>query len=195
MMYRKFIATVLATAVAITGFTAAPARADNEDLLKILGGVAAIAIIGAAINEARDDDKVSKNYNYYNRGRHKGHRHKHHKHHRYHKHHKHGRGHSHSYHDKYHRHDGGFDRDDRRTRPLPTRVQRKLLPASCRVQARNGGRNFLAYSDWCLDRKFRHSNALPRNCAVNARILHNNKRNTVYSSRCLSRYGYAAAQY
>ena len=53
MMYRRFIATILATAVAITGLTAAPARADNDDLLKILGGVAAIAIIGAAIKEAR----------------------------------------------------------------------------------------------------------------------------------------------
>ena len=190
MMYRNFIATVLATAVALTAFTAAPARANNDDLLKILGGVAAIAIIGAAINEARDDDDVTHNYNYYNNGRHKAHR-KHHKHHTHHKHHK---RYTHTHKGYRHSHDG-FQRHNNRARPVPTRVQRKLLPASCRVNARRNGQNFLAYSDWCLDRKFRHTNALPRKCAVNARVLHNNKRNSVYSSRCLSRYGYAAAKY
>ena len=94
----------------------------------------------------------------------------------------------------YHRNDG-FKRDDVRARPLPTRVQRKLLPASCRVQARRNGQNFLAYSDWCLDRKFQYTNRLPSKCAVNARILHNNNRNIVYSNRCLTRYGYTAAKY
>ncbi|MEO3417218.1 hypothetical protein AAFO92_21390 [Roseovarius sp. CAU 1744] len=182
MMYRKFIASILATAVAITGLTAAPARADNEDLLKILGGVAAIAIIGSAIKEARDDDKVSRNYPYYYGQRKKAHR-RHHKHHH------------HSHRDRHHGAKDGRYRDDRHARPLPRRVQRKLLPASCQVRARNRGQNFLAYSDWCLDRKYSHARSLPRNCAVNARILHNNKRNTVYGSRCLSRYGYVAARY
>ncbi len=172
MMYRKFIATILATAVAVTGLTAAPARADSDDLLKILGGVAAIAIIGAAIKDARDDDKVTRNYPNYGRGHHKSHR-KH----------------------RHHHAKNGHRYDNHGARPLPKRVQRKLLPASCRVNARRHGERFLAYTDWCLDRKFRHAHALPRDCAVKARVLRNNKRRTVYSSRCLGRYGYAAAQY
>src|SRR6056297_1962117 len=51
MLYRKFIATVLGAAVAVTGLTAAPARADN-DAAKVIAGVAALAIIGAAVAEA-----------------------------------------------------------------------------------------------------------------------------------------------
>ncbi|MFC3612191.1 hypothetical protein ACFORG_00340 [Lutimaribacter marinistellae] len=47
-MHRKFIALVVSTAIAITGLSAAPARAaDPHD---ILGGLAALAILGAAIN-------------------------------------------------------------------------------------------------------------------------------------------------
>ena len=180
MMYRKFIATILATAVAITGLTAAPARAGDNDVLKVLGGVAAIAIIGAAIAESRDrDDKVTRGYHYYNRNRHPN-RHRHH---------------AHTHRDRGHHHSHRHHRNHTQPRALPSRVQRKLLPASCRVQARNRDGNFLAYSNWCLQRKFRHTNALPGRCAVNARVLHNNKRSTVYSNRCLSRYGYAAARY
>ena len=54
-LHRRFIAVVLAASVAVTGFTAAPARAD-EDFGKILAGLAAIAIIGAAIENSRDDN-------------------------------------------------------------------------------------------------------------------------------------------
>jgi hypothetical protein len=54
-LHRRFIGMILAASVAITGFTAAPARAD-DDLGKFLAGLAAIAIIGAAIESSRDDD-------------------------------------------------------------------------------------------------------------------------------------------
>ncbi len=209
-MYRRFIAIILATAVAITGLTAAPARADNDRLLKILGGVAAVAIIGAAIKEAKDNDKVARRYPYYNTHRPQT-RHRQHKHHRYHKshgyrghhkHHKHSKHHghnkSHKHHSHDHRHRGDRDmhrRQDHRARPLPNRVQRKLLPASCRIQARNRGRGFLAYSNWCLDRKYRYTRSLPGKCALQARNLHNNKRTKVYDSNCLNRHGYAAVAY
>ena len=55
-MHRKFIAVVLAASVAITGFSAAPARAD-EDVAKFIAGVVALGLIGAAINDAKDDDR------------------------------------------------------------------------------------------------------------------------------------------
>ncbi len=47
-MHRKFIAVIIATAVAITGISASKARA--ADAHDILGGLAAVAILGAAIN-------------------------------------------------------------------------------------------------------------------------------------------------
>lgn len=55
-MHRKFIALIIAAATAITTLTAtaAPARA-NEDFGKVLAGLAALAIIGAAINDAHKD--------------------------------------------------------------------------------------------------------------------------------------------
>jgi hypothetical protein len=56
MLHRSFIATILAASLAITSFSAAPARADN-DAAKIIAGVAALAIIGAAVADARQNDR------------------------------------------------------------------------------------------------------------------------------------------
>jgi hypothetical protein len=54
-MHRKFIALIIATAVAITGISASQARAaDTRD---ILGGLAAIALIGAAVNHYHQEKK------------------------------------------------------------------------------------------------------------------------------------------
>ncbi|WP_406647864.1 hypothetical protein QEZ52_03005 [Aliisedimentitalea scapharcae] len=53
-LHRRFIAIVLAASVAVTGFTAAPARA-GDDLGKILAGLAAIALIGVAVEKRRKD--------------------------------------------------------------------------------------------------------------------------------------------
>ncbi|MGV6804368.1 MAG: hypothetical protein ACWA49_09185 [Ruegeria sp.] len=64
-MHRKFIAFVVATAVAITGISASQARA--ADAHDILGGLAAIAIIGAAVNhfnKQQRQDRVTRQYNF-----------------------------------------------------------------------------------------------------------------------------------
>ena len=42
--------TLAAAAIAITGFTAAPAHADGRDLVGVLAGVAAVAIIAGAVD-------------------------------------------------------------------------------------------------------------------------------------------------
>ncbi|MDX2482049.1 MAG: hypothetical protein QNK42_00115 [Pseudodonghicola sp.] len=54
--HRSFIALIsgLALTVAITGATAAPARADN-DAARIFAGLVGLAIIGAAIEDSRHD--------------------------------------------------------------------------------------------------------------------------------------------
>ncbi|MEM1006103.1 MAG: hypothetical protein AAF496_02155 [Pseudomonadota bacterium] len=64
-MHRKFIALIVATAITITGVSVSQARAaDTGD---ILGGLAAIAIIGAAVNhynkEKRKDREAAARQN------------------------------------------------------------------------------------------------------------------------------------
>ena len=54
-MSRKFIATIIAASIAVTGFSAAPARADGDDLARFLVGATALVIIGSAINDSRRD--------------------------------------------------------------------------------------------------------------------------------------------
>ncbi|HKL45554.1 MAG TPA: hypothetical protein VJ906_04870 [Roseovarius sp.] len=58
MVHRKFIAAILASAMAITGMTTAPARAGN-DTAKIIAGAAALAIIGAAVADSRSNRNVT----------------------------------------------------------------------------------------------------------------------------------------
>ena len=60
-MHRKFIALILASALAITGLSAAPARADG-DAARIFAGLAALAIIGAALERSRKQTTVTKQY-------------------------------------------------------------------------------------------------------------------------------------
>ena len=68
MTHKTFMATLLAAALAVATLTAAPARADS-DTAKIITGLAALAIIGAAIAEANDDkDTYIVNRNYYRHG-------------------------------------------------------------------------------------------------------------------------------
>ena len=55
-MHRKFIALIIASALAITTLSAAPARASDDDAAKFLAGFLALALIGAAIKNSRDND-------------------------------------------------------------------------------------------------------------------------------------------
>ncbi|MCM2563705.1 hypothetical protein M8756_16360 [Lutimaribacter sp. EGI FJ00015] len=62
-MSRRFIATILVGALAVTGLTAVPARADGEDIAKALAGIAALAIIAKTIenrNDRRHEAEVSR---------------------------------------------------------------------------------------------------------------------------------------
>ena len=58
-IHRKFIALVLGLSIAVTGFSAAPARAD-EDVAKVLAGLAALAILGVAIDNGNVRKKTKR---------------------------------------------------------------------------------------------------------------------------------------
>lgn len=62
-MHRKFIALVVSTAILITGLSVAPARAGDTE--KLLGGLAALAIIGVAVHEHKKRRAHSVNQNHH----------------------------------------------------------------------------------------------------------------------------------
>ncbi len=54
-MHRKFIALICAAALAVTAISLpAQARADQEDVAKVIAGLAVLAILGAALNDTDD---------------------------------------------------------------------------------------------------------------------------------------------
>lgn len=87
MTFRSFIALVLVAAMVVTGLTAAPARAGDNDA-KIIAGAVALAVIGIAIansNDRRDDYVVTRQrgYGYGHQPRHESrHKHRHKRHHK-----------------------------------------------------------------------------------------------------------------
>jgi len=61
-MKHKFTVTMLISSIVITGFAAIPAKAGNDDVAKILAGVATLYIIGKAINSnPKAESTVSRN--------------------------------------------------------------------------------------------------------------------------------------
>ncbi|WP_299722010.1 hypothetical protein [uncultured Tateyamaria sp.] len=57
-IHRQFIATIAAIAIAITGFSAAPARAGDDELAAALAVILGLAVVGTAINKRKDEKKA-----------------------------------------------------------------------------------------------------------------------------------------
>lgn len=62
-MFRSFIATALAASLALTAF-AAPARADAEDVAKVILGLAIVAGIASAIDNNNDPAPAARHNTY-----------------------------------------------------------------------------------------------------------------------------------
>ncbi|MDO5758488.1 MAG: hypothetical protein Q4P24_13525 [Rhodobacterales bacterium] len=56
-MSGKFITLILAASVAVTGLSAAPAKAADRDLAIALATVAGVAVIGAAIHDSKKNKR------------------------------------------------------------------------------------------------------------------------------------------
>jgi len=171
-MYRRFIATVTAASIAITAFGALPARADNNnDAARALAALLGIAIVGKIIHDNKKDKEVRRHPKKVDRYPHKQYGHI-----------------EQRPRNRVQRH----DRWDLQPRPLPRRVNRKLLPGKCfnSHQTRNGrvqmfGRN-------CLENNYRHVDRLPRQCFTKIRTRHGKRRG--YEARCLRDRGYSLAR-
>ncbi|MEX0327484.1 MAG: hypothetical protein AB3N07_02080 [Ruegeria sp.] len=160
-MHRKFIALIVATAVAITGISASNARA--ADARDILGGLAAIAIVGAAIhhysNQERKDraQTVTRAPRYEYQKPKKNVRKK-------------------------------AKKNHYNARPLPDRVARYDLPQRCLRTYKNysGSRPLLGPS--CLNKYYKHAGKLPNQCKVG--FWNGKQVKRAYEPACLREYGY-----
>lgn len=54
---KKFIATIAAAAIAVTGLSTAPARAGDDDAAAAIAAILGLAVIGAVIADKRKDKK------------------------------------------------------------------------------------------------------------------------------------------
>ena len=175
-MHRKFITFVVTVSIVIAGFGAAPARADNNDLARALAAIVGIAVIGAAIKNKRDKDKVSRNYHQpvqpryveprYAQPRYAPPRHAH--------------------------PQQRYYPDPVRPRPLPSRVNRKLLPGDCLRSFETRQGTMRLFAEQCLLQNYRYVDQLPSHCAVKVRTRGGHRWG--YDARCLRNQGYQLAR-
>ena len=148
---KRFIAVVAAVAISVTGITAAPARAGNDDAGKALAALLGLAIVGAIIADQRNDRK-----------------------------------------------------DTKKTvikpvhpplisRPLPKRVNRKLLPQDCLRSFHTDRGKARIFGQRCLQRNYQYVNSLPHDC--HRSVYTDRGWRQGYGARCLNRYGYQLARH
>lgn len=169
-MHRKFIALIVSAAIAVTGLSlsAAPARAD-DDTAKIIAGIAALALLGAAIHSSRDRAVVVTRPTYdWHPGR-----------------------------PRYHgpnEYNGNRPqppiqyKPTAKPRPLPPRFGRYDLPKFC-LKPANGFRQdkYLIGKD-CLENYYGPTGTLPQACRVTFQSGRDTR--TMFRPGCLQQHGY-----
>lgn len=135
-MHRKFIALIITTAICVTGLSAAPARADNQDAARAIVGLTALTILGLAIHNARDKHSAPVVSHAAPVVTHPP------------------KPHTHSYNHTV------------RPRPLPQRVSRFDLPRKCLRDQRLHGGPARLLGQQCLQDNYRFSAQLPGACRV-----------------------------
>ncbi len=146
-MHRRFIATIIAAALAVTAIGSAPARAD-DDALRALAAIAGLAIVGKVIHDRNkrkaEQHSVSRNsapFYEYNPNRYRS-----------------GRV------------------IDVKPRPLPKRANRRLLPGNCLRSVETWDGRIRYFGTRCLERTYGSVSRLPQNCAVRFRGDDRNRR-------------------
>lgn len=165
-MSRRFIATVVAAAVAVTVSGNAPARA-NDDAARALAAFVGLAIVGAAIHshtkkskkdKKSDDTSVVSRRNidddgiFYPRG---------------------------------------VYREPVIERAKSRRAKRRFLPGKCLRSIEDRGWRYRVFTKKCLEKNYSYIKSLPESCAVKLRVK--GKKRHGYRARCLRRAGYKLA--
>ncbi|MEM9575486.1 MAG: hypothetical protein AAF999_00590 [Pseudomonadota bacterium] len=168
-MSHKFIATVVAAAVVIATIGNAPARAD-ENMTRALAAIVGAAVVGAIINHELKDRKKEKKEKAAKRRKKK----------------QVAPVRDYSWND-----DAVIQRVE--PRPLPARVERKLLPGNCLRSFETGEGRARVFGKKCLKKHYDYNRSLPQACAVKFRT--DNKKRQGYNARCLRRQGYQLARW
>lgn len=177
MLPSRLIGTVSAVAIAMTSLIAAPAHADDRQAARIAAALLGLAVVGAIINENKKDkrdDHVVHRQPTQNKA-HKTYRQREQK-------------------RVYNQHQNGRVQQygHVQPRPLPQRVDRKLLPQNCfrSFETRQGTTHM--FGRRCLERNYRAAHRLPQSCAITVRTY--DGRRSGYDARCLRRNGYSLAR-
>lgn len=135
-IHRKFIAVIASLAIAITGFSAAPARAGSDELGTALAVILGLAVVGTVINKRNDEKKARRQENRQQPRPHAG------------------------------RRPPEYVQPRPRPPHADRNVNRKLLPQKCLYNMRTeNGRSIQAFGQRCLERNYRFTNSLPQRCS------------------------------
>lgn len=159
-MYRKFIATISAAAIAITATGATPAFADDRDAARAIAAILGLAVVGKIIH----DKNKRKDHAHHHQSppRKKAHQ------------------------------PPRYNQGDLHPRPLPRRVDRKLLPGKCLRSYRTTHGKTRMFGRKCLRNNYNHVRSLPRHCLYVFDTPRGDRRG--YEARCLRREGYRLAR-
>lgn len=160
-MSRKFIAAVLSASLVVTAFAAAPARADEKDIARLVGTAATLFIVGSAIAQARDDDNHDNTVRVHQTWPPRS--------------------------DRFPPAFGQRDRDQRWRAPSRQSHSRNALPQRC-VQNVTFGRNRQIVSKSCLKQTGIKASRLPQRCEIEFRIR--GEKRKAYLAHCLREAGY-----
>ncbi|GIT91496.1 hypothetical protein JANAI62_19530 [Jannaschia pagri] len=173
-MFRQLSAAILSIALALP-MTTAPARADAEDVAKVLGGLAALYVLKEAIDRRNDRRDHSATRNQTHRpGVHHHHRHRD---------------------GTWHRHSGGNARHSHdHARHTPPRHNNRVnrVPDRCARYLNTNRGQVLAYGARCMQRHVARPGSLPPQCI--RRVNTDRGLRTVYGRGCLRREGWAMAR-
>ncbi|NUH65325.1 hypothetical protein HTT03_08490 [Sulfitobacter sp. S0837] len=189
-MYRKFIATIAALSVAITAFGPRPAAADDKEVLRTLAAIAGVAIVGKMIydnNKKRDRERetvtrrraapVYEAPRYYpavsERPRLRP---------------------------RADLREPRWEQPrrevtpliEREVRPLPERVDRKLLPQQCFRSYDGEDGKVMMFGEPCLEKNYAQVDKLPQYCAKRVKTAEGARYG--YDARCLRDTGYSLAR-
>ncbi|MCX7565689.1 hypothetical protein OS189_04975 [Sulfitobacter sp. F26169L] len=178
----RFVGTFTGAAIAMATFTVAPAYADDDRTARAIATILGLAVVGAIIHDNRQDKKkdhvrykepvrtypkaTTQSQGIYNGKRHHG-----------------GNAHQQGY---------NPPRHNVTPKPLPHRVNRKLLPQGCLRSFETRKGNVRMFGRRCLERHYRQVNRLPQSCFQRVRTF--NGKRSGYGARCLSQNGYRLAR-
>ncbi|MEW9919960.1 hypothetical protein AB2B41_10110 [Marimonas sp. MJW-29] len=168
-MHRKFIATIAAASIALTALGAVPASAGERETARAIATILGLAVVGKLIHD-RNERKKERRQEYHAPV--------------YDKHGPKVQHHTPRYTPPAYHH---FE-----PRPLPQRVNRKLLPQECfrSFDTRRG--KVRMFPARCLQRNYAFADRLPRQCEYVFRTPNGDRRG--YEARCLRDQGYRLAR-